>query len=134
MKNNAGFTRMELIAVIIILIILAIAATPIYRKYINDSVLSEGRSLISVIQTAEKIYYAEFGRFYGTNNKAVESDETLKIDASKNSIFKKFAIKVSNNADPKTYEITVVGNKNGREIIINSNGIETSGQVEISSK
>jgi prepilin-type N-terminal cleavage/methylation domain-containing protein len=133
MKNNKGFTRIELIVVIAILAILAVAAMPVYKKYVNDSLLSEGKALMSSIQTAEKIYYAEFGVFYEISE-PVGYDKTLNIDARNNEIFKNFSVKVSNDAAPKTYEITVIGSKNLREIVLNINGVESSDIMEISTK
>ncbi|MDR3050082.1 MAG: prepilin-type N-terminal cleavage/methylation domain-containing protein [Elusimicrobiota bacterium] len=133
MKNNKGFTRIELIVVIAILAILAVVAVPIYKNYIKDYLLSEGKALMSSIQTAEKIYYAEFGVFYEISE-PVDYDETLNIDARKNDIFKKFSVKVSNDISPKTYEITVIGEKNLKEIVLNINGVESSDIMEVSTK
>jgi Tfp pilus assembly protein PilE len=133
MINNKGFTRVEFIVVIIILIVLAVIAAPIYKKYINESVLSEGKALISTIQTAETVYYAEFGKFYAISD-PVDNDRVLNVDASSNSIFKKFMVKTSNNVEPKTYEIIVFGNKNGKEIILNLNDVEDSNLIEVLSE
>ncbi|MDR3244135.1 MAG: prepilin-type N-terminal cleavage/methylation domain-containing protein [Elusimicrobiota bacterium] len=133
MKNNKGFTRIELTAVIAILAVLAIIATPIYRKYIRDSLLSEGKALLSSIQTAEKIYYAQFGEFYEIAE-PVSYDKTLDIDARKNDIFTKFSVKVSNDVSPKTYEISAMGEKNDKKFTLNENGVESGDMIEISTK
>ena len=49
MKDKLGFTLIELLAVIIILAIIALIATPIISNVINDARISAGRSETQMI-------------------------------------------------------------------------------------
>jgi prepilin-type N-terminal cleavage/methylation domain-containing protein len=131
MKNNRGFTRIELLVVILILGILSIIAIPIYKEYAKRAFLSEGDALLLSLQAAEKIYYAEFGAFYEI---AVPTsyDKKLGIDARHNRIFKTYNVRASNGAVPKTYEIIVYGKyDNKKDITLILKGKEGSDEAEI---
>ncbi len=65
-KNKTGFTLVELVITIAIVIILSVISVPIYRGYVDKAKWSEGYSIIGTILSAEKAYYSEYGNFYGT--------------------------------------------------------------------
>lgn len=87
-KNKAGFTLVELIIVIVIVGILSIVAVPIYRGYTLKSKMTEGKSLTGSIITAQRVYYAELGKWYQLAD-WVEEDEILGMNAKQNMYFKK---------------------------------------------
>ncbi|MFL6639168.1 MAG: pilin [Paraburkholderia graminis] len=71
MKNQQGFTLIELMIVVAIIAILAAIALPAYQDYVARSQVSEGMSLASGAKTAVAEYYANYADFAGANNSAV---------------------------------------------------------------
>jgi prepilin-type N-terminal cleavage/methylation domain-containing protein len=133
MKNNKGFTRIELLIVMLILGILSISALPIYKEYVKKSIVSEGKALLALAHSAEKIYYEEFGDFYEITI-PVSYDAVLDIDARNNKTFKTYNVRVSNNTDPKTIEIITYGKNREKDIIIILKGSEDKDDIEIIEK
>ncbi len=90
-KSKTGFTLVELVIVIAIVIILSVISVPIYRAYVDKSKYAEGYALIGTIISAEKAYYSEYGNFFcdgiWTVNKLI-----LGIDARSNKYFSSFAV------------------------------------------
>ncbi|MCL2335735.1 MAG: hypothetical protein FWC57_06695, partial [Endomicrobia bacterium] len=76
--------------VIVIVGILAIVAVPIYRGYTRRAMASEGRTLVGSIQTSQKVYYAEQGKFVTVSNTSYDS--VLDIDARANKYFTSFDV------------------------------------------
>ena len=58
-----GFTLVELVITIAIVIILSVVSVPIYRSYIDKAKMSEGYALLGTILSAQKAYYSEYGNF-----------------------------------------------------------------------
>ncbi len=108
-KNKTGFTLVELVIVIAIVIILSVISVPIYRGYVDKAKYAEGYALLGSILSAQKNYYSEYGTFLHvlrssagsgiyTNNETV-----LGIDARGNKYFTWFAITYGlSEADLKT--------------------------------
>ena len=57
MKSNKGFTLIELLAVIVILAIIALVATPMVLKYIDKSNEGADENSLKAIETAAELYY-----------------------------------------------------------------------------
>lgn len=57
MKRNKGFTLIELLAVIVILAIIALVATPMVLKYIDKSKEGADENSLKAIETAAELYY-----------------------------------------------------------------------------
>jgi prepilin-type N-terminal cleavage/methylation domain-containing protein len=131
--NNKGFTRIELLIVILILGVLSVIAIPIYKEYVNKAIYSEGRSLLISLSDAQRIYYSEFGTFHEIPT-PVSSDSALNIDAENNKIFKTYSIKVDNETTPRSYEITVYGQDKDKEISLSLKGEEGNAEISISSE
>ena len=77
LKENRGFTLLELIVVVIIIAVLASIAVPMYRGYIKSTRASEATSRLGSIVTAAKNYYQRYSQwpdsfevegFYGDDN------------------------------------------------------------------
>ena len=66
LRNQAGFTLVELMIVIVIVGILAAVAVPIYQSNINKAKMSECDAALGTIRTALRVYYAQYGN-YPTN-------------------------------------------------------------------
>lgn len=60
---KAGFTLMEITAVVLILGILAAIALPQYQRVLESSRVSEAITMLGNISTAEKMYLMQMGQF-----------------------------------------------------------------------
>ena len=56
-RNQKGFTLMELMVVIVIVAILAAVAVPLYTNYVNDSKRTEAKGAIGAVITGEQTFY-----------------------------------------------------------------------------
>ena len=70
MKNQEGFTLIELMIVVAIIAILAAIAISQYQDYVIRSQVSEGSSLADGTKTAMAEFYNNTGRFPGSNASA----------------------------------------------------------------
>ena len=95
--KNKGFTLVELVITIAIVIILSVVSVPIYEGYVEKAMYSEGYALLGTILTAQKAYYSEYGNFLGraqcsNDSKGYTSYEPiLGIDARGNKYFTWFS-------------------------------------------
>ncbi len=105
--GKKGFTLVELVIVIAIVIILSVVSVPIYRGYVDKAMISEGYGLLGMILSAEKAYYSEYGNFYHTNTVWTCNESTLGVDARSNKYFTYFYIG-SNFNSAKFYVDAVV--------------------------
>ncbi len=77
-RNNAGFTLLELLIVVIIIGILATVAIPQFTNATKRAKESEARAVIDSILTAEVAYYAEKGVFSQAMSDLIASIPTMK--------------------------------------------------------
>jgi len=68
MKNQKGFTLIELMIVVAIIAILAAIAISQYQDYVIRSQVSEGSSLADGTKTAVAEYWNNYSAFSGTSN------------------------------------------------------------------
>ncbi len=91
-----GFTLVELVIVIAIVIILSVISVPIYRGYVDKSKMAEGYALLGTVLSAQKTYYSEYGNFLrdgdSTGGGFTNYDPVLGIDARGNKYFTQFYI------------------------------------------
>ena len=105
MKRLKGFTLVELVITIAIVIILSLVSVPIYRNYIDKAVYTEGHALLGTILSAQKAYYSEYGKFFISRNNGstmTSYEPVLGIDARGNKYFTKFEA----GAAPTTFDYT----------------------------
>ena len=100
MKNQKGFTLIELMIVVAIIAILAAIAISQYQDYVIRSQVSEGSSLADGVKTAVGEYVNNRGVFPGTN-----ADAGLSAAASINGSYVS-QIDASNGRIVATYEST----------------------------
>jgi len=63
LKNQQGFTLVELMVVVAIIALLAATALPQFRKYQAKSRVSEAKLALASIYTAEESYYGEYANY-----------------------------------------------------------------------
>ena len=84
--NKKGFTLVELLAVIILLAVIALIATPIILNVINDSRESATMDSVSGIYHAIEIDYAERLEFSGNATYTYSNGALVTTDASGNNV------------------------------------------------
>jgi prepilin-type N-terminal cleavage/methylation domain-containing protein len=114
MKKAKGFTLVELVIVIIIVGVLSILSFPIYQNQARRAVVSEGKSLLNSIHTAQKIYYAEYGTFYSAGDVADGYNSVLDVDARANKYFPSYSI----TAGTDTFTATAAGIGRAQGIVL----------------
>ncbi len=109
LKRSRGFTLVELVITIAIVIILSVISVPIYRGYVDKAKYSEGYALGGLIISAEKAYYSEYGMFLRDAVSIFSSFHPgLNIDARGNKYFTSFRICYNSSHDPKTYFSAII--------------------------
>ncbi len=99
-RKLKGFTLVELVITIAIVIILSVVSVPIYRNYTDKAKKSEAYALQGAILSAQKSYYSEYGNFLKYNSVSWTGyDQVLGIDARGNKYFTCFRLWVG--SDPK---------------------------------
>ncbi len=104
--ERGGFTLVELVITIAIVIILSVISVPIYRGYVEKAQLSEGYALLGTILSAQKAYYSEYGNFIGyANNGGGETsyNSLFGIDARGNKYFTKFQVSGAETSGKEKY-------------------------------
>ncbi len=97
---NVGFTLVELVIVIAIVIVLSVVSVPIYRSYVDKAKLSEGYALLGAVLSAQKAYYSEYGNFLSKKDSSGHTsfEQVLGIDARANKYFTYFWIGLNDRA------------------------------------
>ncbi len=116
-RKLKGFTLVELVITIAIVIILSVISVPIYQGYTYKAKMSEGYALLGTILSAQKAYYSEYGCFFRSKNSlaldgATNYEPDLGIDARGNKYFTLFYAGWNNgkgeNADKENWLHSVV--------------------------
>ena len=130
MKRAKGFTLVELVIVIVIVGILSIVAVPIYRGYTRIAMASEGKALLGTIQTAQKVYFAEYAAFMAASGSI---NTILDVDARSNKYFTSFDISTEGSGDTAKYTATTsgIGGATGITLAIyaSSQGVPSYGET-----
>ncbi|MBQ3834975.1 MAG: prepilin-type N-terminal cleavage/methylation domain-containing protein [Elusimicrobia bacterium] len=99
MKRMKGFTLIELVITLIIVITLSLISWPIYRgRHREYSMLAEGYALLGSIKEAQINYYNEYGMFMNGGHinggsalgAYTANDPVLRINAMNNTYFSWF--------------------------------------------
>ena len=106
--KRKGFTLVELVIVIVIVGILSIVAVPIYRGYTRKAMGTEAKSLLGSIQTAQKVYYAEYAEFLNLSG-STTFNEALDVDARSNKYFKSFTVTATKDANNPSFTAATSG-------------------------
>ena len=106
--RQCGFTLVELVIVIAIVIILSVVSVPIYQGYTRKAKFAEAYALCGTILSAQKAYYSEYGNFLcgdhgsGGANAKTCNETVLGIDIRGNKYFTIFNMSKSDFYDPKS--------------------------------
>jgi prepilin-type N-terminal cleavage/methylation domain-containing protein len=65
LRNHRGFTLVELMVVVIIVLVLAGIAVPVYIHYIQEGKKSEGYATIDAIVSGALVYFQKHGTYAG---------------------------------------------------------------------
>ena len=89
-----GFTLVELVVTIVILIVLMSISVPIYNINQTKAKMAEGYALLATIRSAQEQYFVEWGNFLADSrgNGSTVNDDVLKVNARTNNYFKYFNI------------------------------------------
>jgi len=107
LRNQAGFTLVELMIVIVIVGILAAVAVPIYQSNISKAKMSECDAALGTIRTALRVCYAQNGQYpVNAAGTAITASDSLDISAT--DLAGKYfdATDYSIESDATTYTIT----------------------------
>ncbi|MCX7917346.1 MAG: prepilin-type N-terminal cleavage/methylation domain-containing protein [bacterium] len=113
--RKKGFTLIELMTVVIIVGILASVAVPLYRANVKRAMASEGAALLGSVRTAQRVYYAEFGKYTDDKTK-------LGIDTTGNKYFKDYTITLTGGGSGFTASTTGTGDAAGITVTIDQDG------------
>ena len=105
--RQGGFTLVELVITIAIVIILSVISVPIYRGYVDKAKFAEGYALLGTILSAQKAYYSEYGNFLRKQDSCVSDwtsyEAILGVDARGNKYFTCFMINPGGSENVKIY-------------------------------
>jgi prepilin-type N-terminal cleavage/methylation domain-containing protein len=65
LRNQKGFTLMELMVVVIIVMVLAGIGVPVYMNYIKEGKKTEAYAIIDAINSGAKVYFQKNGTYAG---------------------------------------------------------------------
>ena len=100
LRNQKGFSLIELLVVVVIIAILAAIAVPIYMNYVRNARSTEAQSALAAIRSTYRVHYQTFG---STENYDVE--DALKDTQLGNRTLKNWEFEVVGNP-PKKYIAT----------------------------
>ena len=132
MKNlkNKGFTLVELVITIVVIVILSAIAVPMYKDYGLKTKLSEGYMFLATVRDAQKAYYSKYGNFLCYSQSSAgnalwtSNEEVLGVDARRNKYFTTFHV---GERTPKYYfEVAIkkpkeLHSRNNTELILQYN-------------
>ncbi|MEA5000978.1 MAG: type IV pilin protein [Endomicrobiaceae bacterium] len=112
MSKKLGFTLTELIIALVILVILALVAIPVYRGYVKKGIATEGKALLGEINAAQQIYYSRHGKYYaGTAGQQMGA--SFGVDARRNKYFTSYYVTTSGD----TFD-AVTNSKEGHKLTL----------------
>ncbi|MBQ3834001.1 MAG: prepilin-type N-terminal cleavage/methylation domain-containing protein [Elusimicrobia bacterium] len=126
-KKEKGFTLVEMVIVVALVIILSTISVPLYKGNVEKARQTEGYALLGVIRDAQLKYYAEYRTFIhcyagsaGTAQNGWPSftcnDNILGIDARANRYYTDFCI--SHNAKDIKFAFTAGSRKADNRSVI----------------
>ncbi|MCD4797311.1 MAG: prepilin-type N-terminal cleavage/methylation domain-containing protein [Candidatus Cloacimonetes bacterium] len=100
MKDQKGFSLIELLVVVVIIAILAAIAVPIYMNYVRQARSTEAQSAIAAVRSTFRIHYQTYG-----STEDYDIEDALKDTQLGNRTLKNWEFEVVGNP-PKKYIAT----------------------------
>lgn len=98
-NKQKGFTLVELIITLMVIIVLMSVSVPFYKSYTENFKIAEGYALLATIRSAQEQYYSEYGTFLqdynssaGGYNVFTSKETVLDINALTNKYFRSFSV------------------------------------------
>lgn len=120
MKNNKGFTLIEVMIVVAIIGILAAIAYPSYDEYVKRGNRTEGQAFLSDVAARQERYFSQ------NNAYITDTDDLAKLGVSASSPTGKYTLSLS---DDDGYTLTVENNFNDtkcEDLTLNALGVRDS--------
>jgi prepilin-type N-terminal cleavage/methylation domain-containing protein len=92
LRNRKGFTLVELMVVVIIVLVLAGIAVPVYIHYIQEGKKSEGYAVIDSVVSGALVYFQKYDTYSGGT-----FDNGLAADDVGNAVYFTYAISNAND-------------------------------------
>ena len=124
--NKKGFTLIEVLLVVLVVGVLASLAMPQYTKVVEKAKMSEAKTVLSAIRTAEGVYFMEFDEYTS------DMDNLDLDDAISDSDLFAYEITLSGTNADSTFGIKATrsgGAFDGGEILMAANGVITGGAI-----
>ena len=104
-RKLKGFTLVELVVTITVVIILSVVSVPIYRNYTDKAKWAEAYAIAGTMISSQKSYYAEYGNFlrHADSNGYTSYDHVLGLDVRGNKYFTFFHSGSGSGEDPRIY-------------------------------
>ncbi|MBQ3835360.1 MAG: prepilin-type N-terminal cleavage/methylation domain-containing protein [Elusimicrobia bacterium] len=110
-KKKVGFTLIEMIIAIAVIIILSAVSIPIYKGYSYKSKMVEGYTLLASIRDAQLNYYTQYGCFLKKQQQSCPGwsswEKVLGIDARSNKYYTWFYIDYGGDGIASKSQFTV---------------------------
>ena len=94
LKRMKGFTLVELIVTVAVVLVLAMVSVPIYKSYREKAKISEAYALLGAIKTAQINWYNQnscfYYRWYNDEDNMTSFEPALGVDARSNNYFTLF--------------------------------------------
>ncbi len=100
LKDQKGFSLIELLVVVVIIAILAAIAVPIYMNYVRQARSTEAQTAIAAIRSTFRIYYQTYG-----STEDYDIEDALKDTQLGNRTLRNWEFEVVGNP-PKKYIAT----------------------------
>lgn len=100
LKDQKGFSLIELLVVVVIIAILAAIAVPIYMNYVRQARSTEAQSAIAAVRSTFRIHYQTYG-----STEDYDIEDALKDTQLGNRTLKNWEFEVVGNP-PKKYIAT----------------------------
>ena len=120
--KKEGFTLMELVTVIALIVILTVISAPIYNSYASKARQTEGYLVLATIRSAQDNYFNDNG-FYRIADETNDgfTNNLLGINTKGNDYYKLFNINDVNNGTVKDTKVgfqAVVKSNNGNITLV----------------
>ena len=134
LRNQKGFTLMELMVVIVIVAILAAVAVPLYINYVKDAKRTEAKGAIAAVISAQQIYFQK--TLVETADGTYSADENLYTDSGDGTDLKVDLLELQRSwtltntlVDANTFTVTAVGANDAARLTVCCTYLRTEGET-----